>query len=188
MCVTTLKGNRCDHFKYWKIALIVIVDVAPSMCEAERDCPHNCFSLKRGLTLLTRPAEAWKPTVCWLLPESQLFSQLSIVAIAFHIFRTIEVNRLMGQLLRNPGIYADFEFLAFWQTQYNNMNAVNLFFAWIKVSCWVTRSTSLFFKLPMVLVTSSGLRAFLQLREQLCRHFLVGMPGITATLWSHHSV
>lgn len=40
----------------------------------------------------------------------------------------------MGKLLEKPNTYADFEFLAFWQTQYNNMNAVNLFFAWIKVS------------------------------------------------------
>nr|XP_060623069.1 polycystin-2-like protein 1 [Anolis sagrei ordinatus] len=63
---------------------------------------------------------------------------LSIVAIGFHIFRTIEVNRLMGQLLRNPSIYADFEFLAFWQTQYNNMNAVNLFFAWIKIFKYIS--------------------------------------------------
>lgn len=39
----------------------------------------------------------------------------------------------MGKLLQQPDAYADFEFLAFWQTQYNNMNAVNLFFAWIKV-------------------------------------------------------
>lgn len=60
-------------------------------------------------------------------------SQLSITAIGFHIFRTIEVNRLLGELLKHPDTYADFEFLAFWQTQYNNMNAVNLFFAWIKV-------------------------------------------------------
>lgn len=59
--------------------------------------------------------------------------QLSIVAVGFHIFRTLEVNRLMGKLLQQPDTYADFEFLAFWQTQYNNMNAVNLFFAWIKV-------------------------------------------------------
>ncbi|XP_026570283.1 polycystic kidney disease 2-like 1 protein [Pseudonaja textilis] len=63
---------------------------------------------------------------------------LSVLAIGFHIFRTIEVNRLMGQLLRNPNIYADFEFLAFWQTQYNNMNAVNLFFAWIKIFKYIS--------------------------------------------------
>ncbi|KAG9485041.1 hypothetical protein GDO78_008258 [Eleutherodactylus coqui] len=63
---------------------------------------------------------------------------LSLVAISFHIFRTMEVNRLMGSLLENPKIYADFEFLAFWQTQYNNMNAVNLFFAWIKIFKYIS--------------------------------------------------
>ncbi|KAM7047898.1 polycystin-2-like protein 1 [Acridotheres tristis] len=63
---------------------------------------------------------------------------LSIVAIGFHIFRTTEVNRLLGELLKRPNTYADFEFLAFWQTQYNNMNAVNLFFAWIKIFKYIS--------------------------------------------------
>lgn len=66
---------------------------------------------------------------------NNLFLQLAIVAIIFNIFRTIKVDNLLGKLLEQPTIYADFEFLAFWQTQYNNMNAVNLFFAWIKVEC-----------------------------------------------------
>ncbi|KAM4852733.1 polycystin-2-like protein 1 [Thomomys bottae] len=63
---------------------------------------------------------------------------LSMVAVGFHIFRTLEVNRLMGKLLEQPNTYADFEFLAFWQTQYNNMNAVNLFFAWIKIFKYIS--------------------------------------------------
>ncbi|XP_043912299.1 polycystic kidney disease 2-like 1 protein [Protopterus annectens] len=63
---------------------------------------------------------------------------LALVAIAFSIFRTIKVNSLLGKLLKNPTIYADFEFLAFWQTQYNNMNAVNLFFAWIKIFKYIS--------------------------------------------------
>ncbi|XP_055976824.1 polycystin-2-like protein 1 [Sorex fumeus] len=63
---------------------------------------------------------------------------LSIVAVGFHIFRTLEVNRLMGTLLHQPDTYADFEFLAFWQTQYNNMNAVNLFFSWIKIFKYIS--------------------------------------------------
>ncbi|XP_062422535.1 polycystin-2-like protein 1 isoform X1 [Pungitius pungitius] len=63
---------------------------------------------------------------------------LAIVAIVFNIFRTIKVDNLLGKLLEQPGIYADFEFLAFWQTQYNNMNAVNLFFAWIKVFKYIS--------------------------------------------------
>ncbi|XP_053730690.1 polycystic kidney disease 2-like 1 protein [Synchiropus splendidus] len=63
---------------------------------------------------------------------------LAIVAIIFHIFRTVKVDNLLGTLLEQPEIYADFEFLAFWQTQYNNMNAVNLFFAWIKVFKYIS--------------------------------------------------
>nr|XP_046257929.1 polycystic kidney disease 2-like 1 protein [Scatophagus argus] len=63
---------------------------------------------------------------------------LAIVAIVFNIFRTVKVDNLLGKLLKQPDIYADFEFLAFWQTQYNNMNAVNLFFAWIKVFKYIS--------------------------------------------------
>ncbi|XP_037533787.1 polycystic kidney disease 2-like 1 protein [Nematolebias whitei] len=63
---------------------------------------------------------------------------LAIVAIIFNIFRTVKVDNLLGKLLEQPGIYADFEFLAFWQTQYNNMNAVNLFFAWIKIFKYIS--------------------------------------------------
>ncbi|KAM9847493.1 polycystin-2-like protein 1 [Aulostomus maculatus] len=63
---------------------------------------------------------------------------LAMVAIVFNIFRTIKVDSLLSKLLDQPEIYADFEFLAFWQTQYNNMNAVNLFFAWIKVFKYIS--------------------------------------------------
>ncbi|XP_031434609.1 polycystic kidney disease 2-like 1 protein isoform X2 [Clupea harengus] len=63
---------------------------------------------------------------------------LALVAIVFNVFRTIKVDNLLGKLLEQPDIYADFEFLAFWQTQYNNMNAVNLFFAWIKVFKYIS--------------------------------------------------
>uniref|UniRef100_A0A8B9HAG1 Polycystin 2 like 1, transient receptor potential cation channel n=1 Tax=Astyanax mexicanus TaxID=7994 RepID=A0A8B9HAG1_ASTMX len=63
---------------------------------------------------------------------------LAIVAIVFNVFRTIKVDKLLGNLLKEPSIYADFEFLAFWQTQYNNMNAVNLFFAWIKIFKYIS--------------------------------------------------
>ncbi|XP_032365811.1 polycystic kidney disease 2-like 1 protein isoform X2 [Etheostoma spectabile] len=63
---------------------------------------------------------------------------LAIVAIVFNVFRTVKVDKLLGKLLEQPDIYADFEFLAFWQTQFNNMNAVNLFFAWIKVFKYIS--------------------------------------------------
>ncbi|MGH0116953.1 UNVERIFIED_CONTAM: hypothetical protein FKN15_026647 [Acipenser sinensis] len=63
---------------------------------------------------------------------------LSIVAIIFNVFRTLKVNALLGKLLKKPDIYADFEFLSFWQMQYNNLNALNLFFALIKIFKYIS--------------------------------------------------
>ncbi|MGH0140735.1 UNVERIFIED_CONTAM: hypothetical protein FKN15_072083 [Acipenser sinensis] len=63
---------------------------------------------------------------------------LAIVAIIFNVFRTMKVNALLGKLLKQPDIYADFEFLSFWQMQYNNLNALNLFFAWIKIFKYIS--------------------------------------------------
>ncbi|KAM6380150.1 polycystin-2-like protein 2 [Pluvialis apricaria] len=62
---------------------------------------------------------------------------VSILAIAFNIYRTIEVSLLMEELLSDPRAYPDFYFLAFWQVLYNNMIAVNVFFAWIKIFKYV---------------------------------------------------
>ena len=51
----------------------------------------------------------------------------------FNVYRTIKVDTLLTTLLNNPDTYPDFEFLGFWQMQYNNMVAVVVFFAWIKI-------------------------------------------------------
>lgn len=69
-------------------------------------------------------------TIVWL---ASAFIQLSIFAIAFNMYRTVEVSLLMESLLSNAYVYPDFYFLAYWQTRYNNMIAINVFFAWIKV-------------------------------------------------------
>lgn len=61
------------------------------------------------------------------------FFQVSILAIAFNIYCTVKVSLLMEELLSDAHVYPDFYFLAFWQVLYNNMIAVNIFFAWIKV-------------------------------------------------------
>lgn len=91
---------------------------------------------RRFFTQIPSSRPAWPVFFCFFFKTyNDLFLQLAIVAIIFNIFRTIKVGNLLGKLLEQPDIYADFEFLAFWQMQYNNMNAVNLFFAWIKVEC-----------------------------------------------------
>ena len=58
---------------------------------------------------------------------------LGYVAIVFNVYRTLTVNDLLQGLLKNNKQYANFDSLGFWQTQFNNMVAVAVFFAWIKV-------------------------------------------------------
>ena len=50
---------------------------------------------------------------------------------------------MLDELLKNPEDYADFEYLAYWQSQFNNQIAVAVFFAWIKVSHLAIMSPSL---------------------------------------------
>ncbi|XP_070595298.1 polycystin-2-like protein 2 isoform X2 [Erythrolamprus reginae] len=75
--------------------------------------------------------DAWN----WL---DMLLLLLSLFAIAFNIYRTIEVSWLMENLLSNSDSYPDFYFLGFWQTRYNNMISVNVFFAWIKIFKYIS--------------------------------------------------
>lgn len=63
---------------------------------------------------------------------------LSLILIAFSIYRTLTVDRLLANLLHNPYQFPDFDFLGFWQTQYNNAVALTVFFAWIKVFKYIS--------------------------------------------------
>jgi len=63
---------------------------------------------------------------------------LSFVSFAFNVYRTITVDNLLDTLLKDPSIYADFEFLGFWQMQYNNMVALVVFFAWVKIFKYIS--------------------------------------------------
>uniref|UniRef100_A0A671NSS1 Polycystic kidney disease 2-like 1 protein n=1 Tax=Sinocyclocheilus anshuiensis TaxID=1608454 RepID=A0A671NSS1_9TELE len=92
---------------------------------------------------------------------------LALVAIVFSAFRTIKVDEILGNLLEKPDIYADFEFLAFWQTQYNNMNAINLFFAWIKIFKYIS------FNKTMTQLTSTLARCALDIFGFAIMFFIV---------------
>ncbi|XP_073252460.1 polycystin-2-like protein 1 [Porites lutea] len=63
---------------------------------------------------------------------------LGYVAIVFNVYRTLTVNDLLQGLLKNNKQYANFDSLGFWQTQFNNMVAVAVFFAWIKVFKYIS--------------------------------------------------
>ncbi|NWW44920.1 PK2L2 protein, partial [Pedionomus torquatus] len=58
---------------------------------------------------------------------------VSVLTIIFNIYRTAKVSLLMEKLLSDPNEYPNFYFLAFWQVFYNDLIAVNVFVAWIKI-------------------------------------------------------
>ncbi|CAM1312882.1 PKD2 (predicted) [Pycnogonum litorale] len=63
---------------------------------------------------------------------------ISCVCIAFSIYRTMSVSTMLQVLLEDPEIFPDFEFLGFWQVQFNNAVALAVFFAWIKLFKYIS--------------------------------------------------
>uniref|UniRef100_A0A8B9QLI6 Polycystin-2 n=2 Tax=Apteryx owenii TaxID=8824 RepID=A0A8B9QLI6_APTOW len=58
---------------------------------------------------------------------------LSVVAIGINIYRTSTVDMLLKKLLEDQNSFPNFEPLAYWQIQFNNIAAVTVFFVWIKL-------------------------------------------------------
>ncbi|CAF0734186.1 unnamed protein product [Rotaria sordida] len=63
---------------------------------------------------------------------------ISYICIAFNVYRQIKVGQILDDLLKNQKIFADFEFLTYWQTQFNNIIAFTVFIAWIKIFKYVS--------------------------------------------------
>lgn len=59
---------------------------------------------------------------------------ISYICVIFNVYRQIKVGQLLDDLLKDQKGFADFEFLSYWQTQFNNIIAFTVFLAWIKVS------------------------------------------------------
>ncbi|XP_028834029.1 polycystin-2 isoform X2 [Denticeps clupeoides] len=62
-----------------------------------------------------------------------LIVTLSVPAIIMNIYRTSAVSSKMKHLLENHSTYPNFELLAYLQVQFNNMVAVIVFLAWVKL-------------------------------------------------------
>ncbi|XP_068089253.1 polycystin-2 isoform X2 [Hyperolius riggenbachi] len=58
---------------------------------------------------------------------------LSMVAVAINLYRTTSVEEPLNKLLADMNSFLNFESLAYWQSQFNNVVAVTVFFAWVKL-------------------------------------------------------
>ena len=62
-----------------------------------------------------------------------LLIMIGIVCLVFNLFRQVKVSETLESLLQNDSDYFDFDFLCYWQGQFNNGVAFMTFLAWIKV-------------------------------------------------------
>ncbi|XP_040459658.1 polycystic kidney disease 2-like 2 protein [Falco naumanni] len=88
------------------------------------------FIIHKAIKIVKLKKEYFRSAWNWL---DLLLLVVSVLAIALNIYCTAAVSLLMEELLSNAHVYLDFYFLGFWQVLYNNIVAVNFFFAWIKV-------------------------------------------------------
>lgn len=59
---------------------------------------------------------------------------LSYICMSFNIYRQVQVNNLLDELLQKEGRqFSDFTFLCYWQYQFNIVLSATIFLAWIKV-------------------------------------------------------
>lgn len=67
-----------------------------------------------------------------------LSPQISLLCIGFNVFCFFTISNKLQELLEDPNIFADFEFLGYWQIQFNNAVAVCVFFAWFKLFKYIS--------------------------------------------------
>lgn len=58
---------------------------------------------------------------------------LGIMCLVFNLFRQVKVDEILESLLENDSQFFDFDFLCYWQIQFNNGLAGMVFLSWIKV-------------------------------------------------------
>ena len=63
---------------------------------------------------------------------------ISLVCVAFSIYRSISVTNKLESLLQDPEAFPSFDFISFWQVVFNAGLAFNVFFAWIKVFKYIS--------------------------------------------------
>ncbi|NXI43728.1 PK2L2 protein, partial [Galbula dea] len=93
------------------------------------------FIIQVAIKIVRQKKHYFRSAWNWL---DLLLLLVSTLAIAFNIYCTVEVYLLMEKLLSEALVYPDFYFLAFWQVLYNDVIAVTIFFAWIKIFKYIS--------------------------------------------------
>ncbi|POI33596.1 hypothetical protein CIB84_002653 [Bambusicola thoracicus] len=136
-------GGALTSFQIHSVKLLRYIsyyDYFLASCEVAFCLFILTFIIQEVIEITRLKMEYFRSAWNWL---DMLLIAVSILAICFNIYRTTEVSLLMEELLSNAHAYPDFYFLAFWQVIYNDVIAVSVFFAWIKIFKYVSFSKTM---------------------------------------------
>ncbi|NXU75077.1 PK2L2 protein, partial [Oreotrochilus melanogaster] len=136
-------GGALTSSQFYSVKLLRYVtyrDYLLASCEITFCCFIVAFIIQEAIKIVKLKKEYFKNAWNWL---EMLLLLASLLAIAFNIYRTVQVSLLMEELLSNNYVYPDFYFLAYWQVLYDNMIAVTIFFAWLKIFKYINLSKTM---------------------------------------------
>ncbi|NXX41085.1 PK2L2 protein, partial [Tricholaema leucomelas] len=140
-------GGALTSSHFYSVKLLRYVtyyDYFLASCEISFGLFTFIFITQEAVKIIRLKKKYFRSAWNWL---DLLLLVVSILAIAFNIYSTIEVSLLLKKLLSDPHTYPDFYFLAFCQVLYNTTIAVTLFLACIKILKYMN------FKKTMVLLS-----------------------------------
>ena len=107
--------------------------VSPSDHRASTD---NCKgAYKLPITLLKVQLDYFNEA--WNIMDVLVIA-VSLFCVGITIYTDIVVKQLLKPLLAEPTLHGDFTTLAYWTDVQNNVFAVNVFFAWLKVFKYIS--------------------------------------------------
>uniref|UniRef100_A0A8C6AQ38 Polycystin-2-like protein 2 n=1 Tax=Monodon monoceros TaxID=40151 RepID=A0A8C6AQ38_MONMO len=126
-------GGILTSWQFYSVKLLRYVsyyDYFIASCEITFCIFLIVFTTQEVLKIKEFKSAYFKSSWNWL---ELLLLVLCFVAVFFNSYCNIQTFLLLGQLLKSTEKYSDFYFLAHWHIYYNNIIAITIFFAWIKI-------------------------------------------------------
>ncbi|XP_004744946.1 polycystic kidney disease 2-like 2 protein isoform X1 [Mustela erminea] len=126
-------GGIITSWQFYSVKLLRYVsyyDYIIASCEITFCIFLIVFTTQEGQKIREFKSAYFKSVWNWL---ELLLLVLCFLTVSFNIYCNVQIFLLLGDLLKNTDQYSDFYFLAYWHTYYNNIIAVTIFFAWIKI-------------------------------------------------------
>ncbi|XP_040837280.1 polycystic kidney disease 2-like 2 protein isoform X1 [Ochotona curzoniae] len=126
-------GGILTSWQFYSVKLLRYVsyyDYFIASCEITFCIFLIVFTTQEGKKIKEFKYAYFKSIWNWL---ELLLLLLCFVSVSFYVYCNLQTYLLLGKLLQNTEKYSDFYFLAYWHIYYNNIIAITIFFAWIKI-------------------------------------------------------